>query len=78
MHTISVRVPLVDGSEYAPSTPEYTSGKDFINQTISDDWGAPPRHLLIEGTTTRGRELRIVIPYSTNEPIYVYVDGEAI
>lgn len=73
MANIKIRIPLVDGSEYVYS-PEYASGKDFINSVVTDDWGPPPRHMIIESTTSDGRPLRIVIPYSTTEGISVIVD----
>lgn len=74
MAGIKITIPLVDGSEYGHS-PEYASGKEFIDKVISDDIKPPPRHLVIESVTGDGRPLRIVVPYSATEAITVLVDG---
>jgi len=40
------------------------SGKQLVNELISDDWGALPRRVEISGEDAQGSRLDIRIPYS--------------
>ena len=58
MSSQRVYLPLVDGGEYPL---EYTSGKELIQQMVTDDWAAPPRSLIFEATSDDGMVTRITI-----------------
>ena len=66
-------IPFVDGSlrELAASG----SGKNFIQQLVGDDHGAPPRALRLEVTTDSGKKVSIVVPYDGRTGATVVVDG---
>ena len=63
---------FVDGSNQLL---EYDTGKQFINELISDDWGAPPRFLSIDASTSDGVKVRITIPYSSSTEAHVIIDS---
>lgn len=60
MKNLRMYLPLVDGGQYPL---EFTTGKELIEELISDDWGAPPRFLVIESSTGDGKQVRIAIPF---------------
>lgn len=39
-------------------------GKELIHQLITDDWGAPPVYVDINGTKSNGSVVNIRIPYN--------------
>ncbi|MFT6901176.1 MAG: hypothetical protein ACJAXS_001365 [Colwellia sp.] len=72
---IQVTIRLADGSldEYSESDGFISNlnslrkqgflGKELIHQLITDDWGAPPIVVNITGTTSKGSEVNVKIPY---------------
>ncbi len=38
-------------------------GKELVNQLLTDDWGAPPRSVILTGTRENGEEINIALKY---------------
>jgi hypothetical protein len=73
MTNLRAFLPLVNGHEYVL---EFQSGKELID-AISDDWGVPPRLLILEASTPSGQRVRISIPYDEESAASaVIVEGE--
>jgi hypothetical protein len=53
---------------------DFESGKQLINELISDDFGAPPKCLIIECKTKDNRSVTISIPYNDNNEVVVKID----
>lgn len=60
MRNLEISLPLVDGGLFPL---EYSSGKELIHEMVSDDWGAPPRCMVIRSKTADGQTVEISIPY---------------
>jgi hypothetical protein len=73
--SIIVKVYLVDGSysewqaqasilqEHDELVRQGYGGKQLIHRLISDDWGPPPRSVVLAGVAEGGRRVEITIPY---------------
>lgn len=75
MDNISVKIPLVDGSVHE-ITRETETGKQFIQALFGDDWGAPPRSLVIKAVDDDGKAVTITIPYDNTRTVHVIVEDE--
>ncbi|MDO9578629.1 MAG: hypothetical protein Q7J16_12160 [Candidatus Cloacimonadales bacterium] len=53
---------------------DFDSDKQLINELISDDFGAPPKCLVIECTTKDNKTVTISIPYSDNNEVVVNIE----
>jgi len=73
MKNLRLSVSMVDGS-LLPI--DYESGRELIQGLLSDDWGAPPRHLRIEVETGDGQTVRIFIPYSDSTEATVRIEDD--
>lgn len=71
MKNLKFGVHKVNG-DYHPF--EFTSGRELIVELLTDDWGAPPRGLVIEAMTKEGQSVRISIPYDEDSPASAFVD----
>ncbi|MBI2768352.1 MAG: hypothetical protein HYX47_01910 [Burkholderiales bacterium] len=73
--SITVKVYLVDGS-YSESPAQASileehdelvrqgyGGKQLIHRLISDDWGPPPRSVVLDGVAEDGQRVEIAIHY---------------
>ena len=75
MKSIRVTAQLVDGGEQgfiygqefldrlAALEAEGRFGKDLVDRLITDDWGAPPNLVSIQGTDARGETIDRVLTY---------------
>jgi hypothetical protein len=70
MKNLKVFLPLRDGSVFDLN---YANGKEMIHEMITDDWGAPPRSLVIEGTADDGKQVVISVPYTDSEEASVRI-----
>lgn len=77
MSNLDVYLPAVDGSAYVLHSKD-ESCKEAIHTLFSDDYAAPPRQLVIEVRTESGKNVKVFIPYSDDQPASVYVDGQEI
>jgi len=75
MKNLRIYFPLVDGGEYDPG---YETGKQLIHGMVTDDWGVPPRSMVIEARTGDGKRVVISIPYSESGEVFVKVEEERI
>jgi hypothetical protein len=73
MKNLSISLPLVNGSE---ARMDFASGKELIQTLISDDWGAPPRCLLIKARSDDGTTVVISVPYSDSDQAHISVGKE--
>ncbi len=73
MKNLRMYVPLVNGDLFPL---DFTDGKEAINKLVSDDWGPPPRGLVVEALTEDGKRVRISIPYDTISPAHATIDDE--
>ncbi len=74
MKNLSIYFPLVDGSLLPYHDPgDEMSGKKLINTMISDDWGVPPRAMVIEVIDEKGRKFSISIPYDESQTVLARV-----
>jgi hypothetical protein len=73
MKNLHISLPLVDGSCFPM---DFASGKELIQTLISDDWGAPPRCLLIEARSDDGTTVVISVPYSDSDQVHISVGKE--
>jgi hypothetical protein len=71
MKNLRVYLPLVNNEQL---TLEFASGRELIDQVFRANTSAPPRSLVLEGRTTDGRTIRLVIPYSDSDPARVMVE----
>jgi hypothetical protein len=71
MKNLRIYFPLVDGSVFHL---KYDTGKQLIHEMVTDDWGAPPRSMVIEASTGDGRRVRISIPYSVSGGAFAEVE----
>jgi hypothetical protein len=77
MSNIEIDAPLVDGGLMTyHETGE--SCRLAVEMLIGDDFGAPPRNLRFTVVTTSGKTVKLIIPYSHDEPAIVTVDGEKV
>ena len=75
MDNLEISFPLVNGS----SLPlEYASGKELIHDMVTDDWGAPPRCMVIRSKASDGQTVEICIPYSDSGAASAFIrsDGD--
>ena len=70
MDNLEIRFPLVNGDEFPLDTP---TGEEFIHNVASDDWGAPPRCMVIAAKTNDGRTVEISIPYNRTGSASAYI-----
>ena len=70
MENLRISLPLVDGGMFPL---EYTSGKELIHGMVSDDWGPPPRCMVIRSKTESGRMVEISIPYAETGPASAFI-----
>ena len=63
---------LLDIPEYNPDTfmkrlkalrQAGLTGKQLVNELITDDWGAPPSVVVVKGRFTDGEEFNFTLPY---------------
>ena len=73
MKNLRVYMPLVNDEQMVL---EYVNGRLLINKIASDNFGAAPRSLVFEAKTADGRTVRLVIPYSENDPARVLIEGD--
>jgi hypothetical protein len=73
MKNLQISLPLVDGSSFPM---DFASGKELIQTLISNDWGAPPRCLLIEAQSDEGIAVVISVPYSDSDQAHISVSKE--
>ena len=71
MKNLKMSLPLVNGG-LLPL--DFETGKQLIQELISDDFGAPPRSLVIECTTEDNKTVTISIPYSDKNEVSVSID----
>lgn len=71
MKNLKFGLPKVN-NDYHPL--EYASGKELIIDLLTDDWGAPPRALVLEAKTKDGETVRISIPYDDDSPAYAFIE----
>ncbi|GLK90034.1 hypothetical protein GCM10017655_30960 [Pseudomonas turukhanskensis] len=77
MSNLDIYLPLVDGSACWPVA-KGDLCKDAIQTVFSDDWGAPPRALVIKVLSGSGKEITVYIPYDNNGKASVQIDGEQV
>jgi len=53
---------------------EHKSGKELIQSMVSDDWGPPPRSMVLEACTDDGKRVVISIPYSDSETAFAKIE----
>lgn len=73
MDNLEIRFPLEDGSEFTLDPP---TGEDFIHDVACDDWGPPPRCMVISAKTREGRTVEISIPYSRTGAASAHIRDE--
>jgi len=71
MKNLKMSLPLVNGG-LLPL--DFDTGKQLIQELISDDFAAPPRSLVIECTTVDKKTVTISIPYSDKDEVRVSID----
>ena len=71
MKNFKMYLPLVSG-DLLPY--EFDSGKQLIHDIFSDDFGAPPKCLVIECTTKDNKTVTISIPYSASNEVRVDIE----
>jgi hypothetical protein len=77
MSNIEVTLPAVDESVYCPH--EFgESCKLAIHTLVSDDFAAPPKHMLIEVKTDSGKSVKIFVPYDHDISATVTIDNQLI
>jgi hypothetical protein len=74
MKNLRIYLPLVDGSVFDL---EYDTGMQLIHEMVTDDWGAPPRSMVIEARTDDGKRVVITIPYSASAEASAQVEEAA-
>jgi len=77
MNNFELSLPLVDGSMSDIYYGE-TSGIDVIHELITDDFGAPPRSMLIQIKTDSGKTVKISIPYDDSSNATVHIDNDQL
>lgn len=77
MKNFEMSLPLVNGSALNVYSGDI-SGKAFIHEHYSDDFGAPPKWLEIVVTTESGKKAKVIIPYDNNSNAIVQIDGEVL
>lgn len=73
MENISINIPLVNGDLHE-MTRETDTGKQLIQALFGDDWGAPPRSLVIKAVGEDGKKVTITIPYDNTKTVLVAVE----
>lgn len=77
MSNLDVYLPAVDGSQYWLHE-KGESCKLAVHTLFSDDYAAPPIHMVIEVTTDSGKVVKVSIPYDDNDTASVQIDGESV
>ncbi|WP_370600471.1 hypothetical protein [Pseudomonas nitroreducens] len=77
MSNIKVYVPAADGGAYFLHE-QGESCKEVIHTLFTDDFAAPPTHMVIEVVTDSGKVVRLSIPYSHGGKAVVRIDDEVI
>lgn len=66
MKNLKISVPLVDDSLLPVN---FRTGKELIDYLITDDWGTPPKSMIIEAISDDGNKVIVNIPYSESNVI---------
>lgn len=77
MSNLDVYLPAVDGSAYWLHE-RGESCKNAIHTLFSDDFAAPPRHMIIQIETESGKTVKVFIPYDNNMKASVQINDEII
>ena len=73
MRNLSITVRTVDGGAHDL---EYVTGRELINEMVSDDWGAPPTSLVFRGVAESGSRISITIGYDDSDEAFVEVETD--
>lgn len=73
MSNLKIYLPAVDGSAYVLQD-ENDSCKEAIHTLFTDDFGAPPRSMVIQIRAKSGKIVKVLIPYDDNEQASVKID----
>lgn len=68
MKNLKISIPLVDGSLFPL---DFKTGKELINNLITNDWAAPPRSIAIEAKTDDGKKVVINIIYDDSDNVSI-------
>lgn len=71
MKNLQIYAPCVDDSQLDM---EFESGKQLIQELLTDDWGAPPKSLCIEASMDNGTKVTISIPYTDSDRVSVSIE----
>jgi len=72
MKNLRVFAPLVNGGQVELS--DCHTGQQLIRALFSHDWGAPPKAVVIEATSTDGRAVRLVIQNDDSDMVRVIIE----
>jgi len=62
---------LVDGNYFEVSP---ITGKELIKRVWTDDFAMPPQTMTFDTSTTDGKRVRIIVPFSDDTESYAVID----